>query len=592
MKKIYILLLLAFSISSCDSFLDKNPKHKLAEDEFFESERDLELYSNSFLSRIPSLNRIVFGDQYSDYIATRSSTPFLIGNTWTPNQQGNWGGGDSGKWSQLRHANYFLDKLKGTKGKVSDEIYLHYEGVGRFWRAWFYYDMVTEFGDVPWYDHELDPEEVDELYKGRDSRAYVMDKVLEDLTFAAENCSASAKFVSSSTRINKWTALAFKTRVCLYEGTYRKYHKELNLTDSSKKFLEEAVKAAEELMESSPFRLVDDAGNRSIQYRNLFSSTDLNTTEVIFGLDYDQEMRRHETTWDMFSATKGLNWSFSKQFVNQYLMQDGSRFTDQPNYKQVEFINEFANRDLRMVQTMVHPGYKRKSLAGNMVEYAPDFRMNFTGYQPIKWALDDDAHIGKATSDNALPIFRFAEVLLNLAEAKAELGEMDEQVWNKTIKPLRERAGVNGKSPETADPYLVDYYRKQTTDKWILEVRRERNIELAFEGVRPDDLMRWKLGELFAIDWEGLYIPEKGKVYDLNGDGKGDLAVVDKKPAKPVSGVVYIELGTAHKLDENNHLLFGWAQNRVWADRMYLRPIPQQAVQDNPNLLPQNPGWE
>ncbi|WP_321995516.1 RagB/SusD family nutrient uptake outer membrane protein [Draconibacterium orientale] len=233
-------------------------------------------------------------------------------------------------------------------------------------------------------------------------------------------------------------------------------------------------------------------------------------------------------------------------------------------------------------------------ISGNETLYAPNFALTRLGYQCIKWALDDDRYDGIATSNNSLPMYRYAEVLLNYAEAKAELGEMNETVWNKTIKPLRERAGVVGAVPQSYDPYLASYYLNQTTDKWILEVRRERSIELALEMVRPDDLMRWKLGDLFTSRWYGIYIPEKNVAYDLNNDGTPDVAVVDEYPETTVPGVVYIELDNSYRLSEGDHgyIEYGFNLGRLWQNRKYLRPIPTKAIQVNPNLLPQNPGWE
>jgi len=193
-------------------------------------------------------------------------------------------------------------------------------------------------------------------------------------------------------------------------------------------------------------------------------------------------------------------------------------------------------------------------------------------------------------------MFRYAEVLLNYAEAKAELGEFDAPEWNKSIKLLRERAGVNGAIPADYDPYLAEYYLNQTTDKWLLEIRRERTIELVHENLRYDDLMRWKLGPLLAITWKGIYFAQKNTPYDLNNDGIMDVAVVDAEPpaSSKVPGVVYVVLGSSYKLSNGNsgNLEFGFNQGRLWLDKKYLRPVPNTAIQVNPNLKPQNPGWE
>jgi len=597
MKKILIICLCILSFMSCDDYLNTEPDNKISSDAFMTSESDLKLYTNGFLqSFLPGEETIAWGgDQYSDFCATRTSTIFLIGDSWDASQQDGW---DTGDWGKLRQINYFLDNLPKAKGQVSDAVYLHNEGVARFWRAYFYYDMVKTFGDVPWYDTSLDVADTDELYKKRDSRTFVMDKILEDLNFASENCLADKALVESSTLINKWVALALKSRICLYEGTYRKYHTGLGLTDSADKFLREAVSASESLMKNSPYGLVHNASEVTTQYRSLFTSESLKTKEVIWGISYKTDLRMHSITWKLFSASFGSNWSLVRPFVNMYLMRDGSRFTEKSDYTTMQYDEEFQNRDYRLMQTVISPSYKRK-ISGTLKADAPNFSMTSTGYQMIKWALDDDTHVGKATAYNSIPIFRFAEVLLNYAEAKAELGEFNDAVWNETVKPLRERAGVNGTVPADYDPYVAKYFNNRTTDKWILEVRRERGIEMAFENLRYDDIMRWKLGDLIERDWQGIYIPEKDKTYDLNGDGVMDVAVVDAEPAAAdkVKGVNYVVVGgssPSYRLSEGDHgyIEFGFRQNRQWDDKKYLRPIPQSAVQINPALLPQNPGWE
>lgn len=593
MKKYGLIGLAVLLLTSCDNFLDCAPENSISANEFMGTEKDLKLYTNGFLqSFLPSEETIAWGgDQYADFCATRSSTNFLIGETWDATQQGGW---TEGVWGELRQINYFLDNLPKAKGQVSDASYLHYEGVGRFWRAYFYYDMVKTFGDVPWYETTLNVDNKDELYKGRDSREVVMDKVLADLDFAADNCSSDNFEVSSSNLITKWVALAFKARVCLFEGTYRKYHTELGLQSSADKFLRASADAAKSLMDNSPYSL-NMTGSVESRYRSLFTSEALNTAEVIWGISFKTDLRMHSITWKLFSASYGANWSLVRPFVNMYLMRDGSRFTDNANYDTMEYKDEFTNRDCRLMQTVISPTYERK-INGVLKPDAPNFSMTSTGYQLIKWAIDDDVHEGKATANNSIPIFRYAEVLLNYAEAKAELGECDDAVWNATIKLLRERAGVDGKIPTDYDPYVAAYYHNQTTDKWILEVRRERGVEMAFENLRYDDIMRWKMGDLLDDQWQGIYIPQKGEAYDLNGDGIMDVAVVDKEPAAAdkIKGVKYVTVGSTYRLSAGDHgyVESGFSQGRKWSDKKYLHPIPLTATQINPALLPQNSGWE
>ena len=585
-KTISLLALLTLGFASCTNFFEREPFSQVGADTFFRSEKDVVLYVNGLLQKnMPGYTTLTYGDQYSDLMAVNSTSDFLK-TAWSAEKQTGW---ETSDWANIYNVNYFLSRLYEAASAVGDDARMkHYEGVGRFWRAWLYYSKVQTFGPVPWYDKPIDPEDEEALYKGRDSREFVMDKILEDLNFAATHCLSDKAYVNNS-QINRWVALAFKARVCLYEGTYRKYHTELGLEASAGKWLREAVSACETLMNESPYSLVHSPASLKTQYRKLFTSQEIDYQEVILANEFSEDLLRfHSATWKFTSGSYGARWSLSKAFVNTYLMLDGSRFTDRTDYEKTEFTEEVKNRDYRLMQSVITPGYSKK-VAGVDTQKAPDFSLTLTGYQVIKWTLDDDRYEGTNNSTNSLPVFRFAEVLLNYAEAKAELGEFGETEWNQTIKLLRERAGVNSKVPLAADPYLIDYYANQTTDKWILEIRRERAIEMLLENLRYEDLMRWKLGNLLEKEWTGIYIPEKEKAYDLNGDGINDVCVTDGKPGTE-KGVFYIDLSKGqYTLDKNNCLIYN--ETRMWADRKYLHPIPKTACVINP-ALGQNDAWE
>jgi hypothetical protein len=296
--------------------------------------------------------------------------------------------------------------MVSCKNNVNPEIYNHYEGVGRFWRAWFYYDKVQTFGAVPFYDFVVQSSDTEALYKARDSREYVMDKILEDLTFAANNCLSTEKYIAGGTGISKWTVLAFKSRVCLFEGTYRKYHsvdpstgkqwedREANI----KKFLNEAVSAAEEIMDSRVYSLVDD--DVQTAYRSLFVSADIKTKEVIWGRKYSTDLSAlHNLSGVYYSATYGNKTSLTKRFMNTYLMLDGTPFTNKSDYKTTEFKDEFNNRDYRMKQTVISPDYK---MTINNIEqpYAPNWLNTRTGYKPIKFTIDNNNVLSSHVSWN------------------------------------------------------------------------------------------------------------------------------------------------------------------------------------------------
>lgn len=603
MKKFIYATLLGIAtllvIFSCDDFLSRETYDSVDANTFFEKESDLELYANGFLQKMtPGANTIGHNsnDINADNCAIQIPSDLLRpdGNVF-PGNQGGWA---EGSWSDLRNINYFLTNMVNCKENVSAEVYNHYEGVGRFWRAWFYYDKVRTFGAVPYYDSVVNSSDTEALYKGRDSREYVMDKILEDLTFAGNNCLASEKYIAGGTGISKWAALAFKARVCLFEGTYRKYHavdpstgkqwenREANI----KKFLEAAVSAAEEIMNSGVYSLVDD--DKQTAYRSLFVSADLKTKEVIWGRQFSSELSAyHDLSGYYYSVTYGNKTSLTKRFMNTYLMLDGTPFTNQSNYKITEFKDEFDGRDYRMKQTVISPEYR---MIINNVEqpYSPNWLNTRTGYKPIKFSIDNDNVLASKTSWNSLPILRYGEVLLNYAEAKAELGEMGPSEWNRSIALLRNRAGVTSIIPTSADPYMMEYFNHTIDDPWILEVRRERGIELCLEmGLRWDDIMRWHMGELLNSSekpWTGIYIPDTHAEYDFNGDGIIDFKIGSTETINSIP-ISSSQADQTFSINSDNNLV--WNYRRVWSQYKYLRPIPTDAITRNPNLT-QNYLWE
>ena len=581
MKKILLGIMAAGVLfSSCDDFLTRNPGNKITPDDFFKNEREIELYANSFYERQMPDTDIAEGEKMTDIVVITTPVSYLT-DGYSPTEAGGW------QWSNLRNINYFINKVQ--ESPVNADIKNKWIGVAKFWRAMFYFDKVSYFGGVPYYDTCLEPDDKEGLYKKRDSRAFVMEKVLEDLNNAIEYGSTVKD--ESCTYVTKYVALAYKSRVCLYEGTYRKYHKELGLGDSEK-WLREAVSAAEELMESGTYKL-HNTGNPDTDYRSLFTAIDCAgvpaiADEVIWAQVYDLSFRRwHDLTWKYNSGTYGQRWSLNHTFVNTYLMADGSRFTEKEGYETAEFSEELQNRDRRLKQTIRYPGYKRSN--GKIA--LPDFAFTLNGYHMYKWSLDDEYFDSKKEATNAVPILRYAEVLLNYAEAKAELGEMTPIVWNKTIKALRERAGVKGTEPTEADQYLIDNFYPDINDKHLLEIRRERACELVGENLREDDLMRWKRGELTTMEWRGIYVPELNKAQDLDGDGKNDICFY--KGSKPsISGVKFVALNESFTLTDGDHGNLIWAKGaeRSWHDYKYLHPIPRNVRVLNPDLE-QNPGW-
>lgn len=431
MKKIdrYILtLVLALFLVGCnDDFLERYPTASISPPTFFQTENDFIAYTNLFYSYLPGGSGI-YGET-ADNIVKSSIDPELSGTRLVPTTDSKW------SWSALRNINFMLNS-ENVKNYRDADIRDKYVGLARFFRAHFYFEKVRWYGDVPWYSDVISTSDEENLFKPRDPRTLVMDSVLADINFAIEHLGAAPDVE----RVTKWTALALKSRICLYEGTWRKYHTALNLPDANK-FLEECVAASEALMESGVYQVYTGTGGPSGKpYQDLFAHLTLDpvATEVILGRRYSSELElRHGLQFYITARTQGKP-GFEKKLVNSYLMADGSRFTDIPGYETMEFYDEVQGRDPRLAQTIRTPGYTR---IGSSTPIAPDFEATMTGYQPIKWmnALEFD---GNNQSIQDLLLFRFGEVLLNYAEAKAELGTLTQADIDKSIKLLRDRVGM------------------------------------------------------------------------------------------------------------------------------------------------------
>ncbi len=579
---------LSLVTAACD--LEQSPVSATDQRSVFGSEAGLQLYVNSFTNTWPSVNSVYVGDDVSDYLAVRGVSSYLL-PSFTANNQGGW------SWSALRNVNYFL--ASNNDPAIPEATRNHYNGLARFARALFYYDKVKTYGAVPWIDKPIDITDSTALFAGRDSRDVVMTHVLDDLKFAAANIRTVSS--ASRTEVTPDVVRAFTSRIALFEGTFRKYHASglaNGLGPSANQWLTEAATAAQSVMDGGRFSLNTSAGSLGA-YRSIFSSetAPANETMLVYVMDVNLAVR-HEANWRYTSATTGVGASFTRDFINTYLMADGTPFTDRAGYDTLSFMNEVRNRDPRLKQTIRLGDFKRLN-AGVPVASPPSFSVSLSGYQPIKWTIDDIGLDAGANNTNDIPIIRYGEVLLNLAEAKAELGTFTDGDWQKTIGALRSRAGITGglsARPTRADPYLQQVYFPGISDASLLEIRRERGIELALEGLRWDDLMRWKRGELMARPWRGMYV-NANQYYDLNEDGVQDVYFhTGTLPSPTIAGVNYHNItagnSSQRSLSNGTNGLLQWQANivRVWNDKMYLRPIAASDLVVNPKLG-QNPGW-
>lgn len=572
-----VILAVGIGISGCnDSFLERYPIAELAPENYFRTAAELENYTNAFYSELPDALEIHYNAPHQADDEARSTLASEIqGTRTTPSSGGGW------SWDELRQINFYLENSHRAEDEAAR---LKYDAIARFFRAYFYYEKIQRFGDVPWYETVMDIDD-EGLFKARDSRKFVFSKMLEDIDFAIANGSQE----KSAQRVTRWTALALKSRMALFEGTFRKYH---GLGDWEE-ILQESVSASEELINSGMYSIHRSEPDKA--YHELFIAEDAIPSEMILARQYDAAVPFvHSANFYILSASYGRP-GMQKSLVNSYLMQDGSRFTDKPGYQTMEFSEETKNRDPRMAQTIRTPGYKR---IGRSETSVPDFATSVTGYQYIKYVMGPEYDAGQSTND--MPIFRYAEVLLNYAEAKAELGTLTQSDIDRSIKLLRDRVAMPNLDMVNAnanpDPYLISEYPNATAGAnrgVILEIRRERRVELVKEGLRYWDLMRWKEGARLAKPFYGMYFPGPGQ-YDLDKDGKLDLVIYEGTAPAQQPGVQYQKLGELVLENGSNggrivnlpDLIKQWDESRD-----YLYPIPTQELQLNPNLE-QNKGWD
>ena len=294
--------------------------------------------------------------------------------------------------------------------------------------------------------------------------------------------------------------------------------------------------------------------------------------------------------------------------VNHYLQKDGTPIQNRQGWETLGYYDTFQNRDPRMAQSLQGPGFVMVDLDEDEETHktqAISFDRTFNGYRIIKF-ISDAGHETSTTSTTDFPVMRYPEVLLNYAEAKAELGELTADDIANTIDVIRARVGMPamGGVPSTPDALLQEYYpnARGTQLAAILEVRRERTVELFCEGFRQWDLLRWKEGKWLtpsATDgFQGIYVSGLGD-YDLDRDGKIDLCLYrGTKPATTAPATNIIEIGnqwtiTGGNQENTGFLTYYSKEDYLWQeDRDYLWPIPADQRSLTGGALSQNPGWD
>ena len=588
-RSIILAITLSVGLSACTA-LDKLPQSDMSQLDYFKNETDLQLFTNPFYNNL--LDKNPYDDQ-SDLIVHQTLSDVILGGNHrtVPNSGGGW------TWTDLRRMNTLLKFSVQCEDKA---VVAKYNALTKFFRAFFYFEKVKRFGDVPWYDQDLGSADA-ALYNPRDSRELIMTRMIEDVDEAIATLTPNV----STYRVNRWAALALKAQFCLYEGTYRKYHGLTLEGHDYTYYLDLAVKAARELIDDGPYKLYK-TGKPEEDYLTLFSQEDASPEEYILAIKFDYGLGiYHNATAYTLVPTQGRP-GYTRKMINMYQMKDGKAFTDRTDgWQTLSFADEMKDRDPRLAQSIRSLGYTR---IGQTKVLAPALGSSVTGYQPIKFVQDPTASGGQVDRNDRstcdIPVYRYAEVLLNYAEAKAELGTLTQDDLDISVNKIRERADMPkldmAKANANPDWYLssAEYGYTNVTGSnkgVILEIRRERAIELMQEGFRFDDLVRWKAGYCLDQELLGMYFEGPGE-YDLTGDGETDLILCQKGTEKPQvgDGVQVYELGTEIILTGGTRGYIAYHKDIVRTKfdegRDYLYPIPINERSLNKNLT-QNPGW-
>lgn len=544
-------------------FLTRLPLDELTDDTYWTSEKNVRTFAYGFYTAyFPGYSAgfdlgwggYFSGQSLNDDFAPTSPASFV---SIVPPSGGGW------TFAWVRKANIFLDRIQQVP--MSEEAIANWSGVARFFRGMEYADLVARFGDMPWYDKpmdELDPE----LYRPRDPRTFVMDKVLEDFKFAAANVRESDASVGPNGLIvNRDVVLAFMSRIFLFEGTFLKYHN----IDQAKatEYLTEAKWAANELIQSGSYQVGED-------YRGLFSSVDLsNNPEMIMYRQYNTAQVMHSL---MSYVNREAQTGVSKDLIDSYLAKDGLPIGVSPLYKGDKSLEDvMTDRDPRMYDTYV----QELRLNGEVTNYSTS---GYSVHKYLNEALKDQPEGLSNQNITDAPVIRYGEVLMNYAEAAAELGALTQQDLDISINKLRARADVKmpplqiiGGKPAVNGVVYDDPQRDPTVDPILWEIRRERRIELALEGFRFDDLRRWKKLEYADNSTQpdinrGAWIKKSEHPEMANVTIEGNAAEGYIRPAAP----------QAYRVFDN--------------PRVYLYPVPLDQIKlykDQGVELTQNPGW-
>lgn len=579
--------------------LEQNPQGILSTTTAFTSSSEIEKYLNQFYEtglrfqsgNVGFANGIAFGDMNSDNMVSNVINSRLAGELALSDAQ------KLSNYRHIRNLNFLINNMGNSQDKGAR--YDQCVGEAYFFRAWYYYQMFINYGPISIVTEVLDPTQ-EAVQLKRDNRTAVADFILSDLDKAIENLSIQKSNITM--RVHKDVALALKSEVALFEGTWEKYHKakgnafyDKSITDEQiKNYFEQAIDAAKQIIDKGVWSI--SSGNPLTSYRDLFITLDLSgDQEVLWWKRYDISDNIGHSVTRYLNKGGGITGA-SLSLVDDYLTITGEPFTGSAREEaQKTYGNELQPilRDPRLSQTVCLPGQTLRPNNEYIFTVPPldgnSYHQNTTGFSVLKYCefntKNTETVDGEGKSQAPAIQFRYADILLNYAEALAELdGAGNAMKIAEALKPLRERVGMPS----------VDFDREYNTkssypfknlNKYIQAVRRERRIEKALEGRRLEDILRWAAADVLII----------------NRTPKGVLFIGSDLPAK-YNSLIY-DKATGNNLyltgkagDAKRYIVpfnnesysNGWQFN---IQRDYLLPIQPRMLSLTNNLWKQNPGW-
>jgi starch-binding outer membrane protein, SusD/RagB family len=572
MKKITYILGL-FSMLTFQSCLDMEPKTQLADTNYWQTPDHFKLFATQFYGwtvDFKQLDDSPHSDVRSDLRTGITLDVYSNGTNSIPSSDKTY----TNNYNRIRQVNTLLQQAEGYAAPADIETSV---GEAHFFRAYCYFDLLQVYGDVIITRTPLDIDSP-EMQMARNSRDEVVDFILEDLEEAIRLLPEANEISSKDEgRLSSQAASAFLSRVALYEGTWQKFRNGGQNNDRSSALLDIAATSAHDVIESGFFELFapEELGTEAYKYLFILENDKSNPAGITKSGNKEYIFtRRHDPTLASigFNITQGRLGNavyVTRKMANMYLQSNGLPINPQTwDYSKVD--SEFKDRDNRMSNTLMIPGHTywgtgggRIDWTGSAEEIANASHKNFmpstgTGYFPHKWCCERD---GVPTGMEAYdyPIIRYAEVLLNYAEA---VFERDDKISDEdlAISLNLTRKRVNPNMPDLTNAFVSANNLEMRT-----EIRRERTVEFYDENFRIDDLKRWKTAEeempmnLTGVKWRGTEYETKWSD------------------------------ASSKTMDAEGCIIY--EQGRVWEEKHYLYPLPMDQLKLNPNLK-QNPGWE